>query len=151
MLSFAIIIFAIENFAEVELRASMIQVMILGGIFSLSVLSFGSLFAALFKTEIDFIRASILYPVPAFILSGYTFPIESMPSSMQILAKFFPLTYFSNDMRDLFLIGDSPNFFENVSILTIMSAIFLIGNQISLRIRVKKSEITSRDDGISLL
>ena len=94
MLSFAIIIFAIENFAEVELRASMIQVMILGGIFSLSVLSFGSLFAALFKTEIDFIRASILYPVPAFILSGYTFPIESMPSSMQILAKFFSTNIF---------------------------------------------------------
>ena len=147
MLSFAIIIFAIENFAEIELRASMIQVMILGGIFSLSVLSFGSLFAAFFKTEIDFIRASILYPVPAFILSGYTFPIESMPSSMQILAKFFPITYFSNDMRDLFLIGKTSDLLQDISILLAMSFIC----QISLRIRVRKSEITSRDDGISLL
>lgn len=147
MLSFAIIIFAIENFAEIELRASMIQVMILSEFFSLSVLSFGSLFATLFKTEIDFIRASILYPVPAFILSGYTFPIESMPSSMQILSKFFPITYFSNDMRDLFLIGKTSDLIQDISILLAMSFVF----QISLRIRVRKSEITSRDDGISLL
>lgn len=124
MISFALVILSIENFVGIDLRAPIDRVFILGAIFSLTALSFGSFLASFFDREIDFIRASILYPVPAFILSGYTFPLESMPDSMQILARFFPLTYFSNDMRDLFLIGESPTFSHDVTILAIMGGIF---------------------------
>ena len=43
-----------------------------------------------------------MYPVPAFILSGYTYPVESMGAGMQIAAKLFPMSYIANNMCEYF-------------------------------------------------
>ena len=82
-------------------------------------------FASLFRRGIDFVRAIIVYPVPAFILSGYTWPTEAMGSGMQLLAKLFPLTQLSNTVRELFLMGFSPHFSTSIRNLLILGAVFL--------------------------
>ena len=58
--------------------------------------------ARFFKSEVNFIRATTMYPVPAFILSGYTYPVESMGAGMQIAAKLFPMSYIANNMCEYF-------------------------------------------------
>ena len=47
---------------------------------------------------------------------------------MQLVAQFFPLTHFSNTVRELFLIGSSPNYavcLEKLAGLTVL--FFLLG------------------------
>ncbi len=73
----------------------LVDVLILGGAFIFSVEGMCALVARFFKREISFIRATTMYPVPAFILSGYTFPNESMGAA----PKLFP------DALILILIG----------------------------------------------
>lgn len=88
--------------------------------FIFCVISFGALVSTLFFTELRFIRTSLIYVVPAFILSGYTWPIESMPIGMQVLAAFFPLSWFSNALRDLWLLGVTAHVHENMIALISM-------------------------------
>ena len=71
-----------------------------------------------------FLRTIILYPVPAFILSGYTWPPASMPEGIQAIAQLFPLTHLSNTLRELFLMGASPHFAESLRFLTILAALY---------------------------
>ena len=123
MLSFAMILAKIESFAEVPLKAPLVDVLILGGAFVFSVEGMCVLAASFFEREVNFIRATTMYPMPAFILSGYTFPTESMGAGMQPAAKFFPLSYMANNLREIFLTGAAPNLFHDVLILILIDAI----------------------------
>lgn len=73
-----------------------------------------------------FIRASTMYPVPAFILSGYTFPAESMGAGMNFAAKFFPMSYMSNNLREMFLTGAASKLFVDVRSLILIGAACLV-------------------------
>jgi ABC-2 type transport system permease protein len=43
--------------------------------------------------------------LPAFMLSGFVFPIESMPVAIQVVSLFVPARYFLVALRDIFLKG----------------------------------------------
>ena len=43
--------------------------------------------------------------IPAFMLSGFTFPIRNMPAAIQILAYLNPVRYFMEIVRGIFLKG----------------------------------------------
>ena len=124
--SFAITILAIEKFLEIPSRVPLSSFLILGGVFSFAIITFGVFLASFFNQEVNFVRASLIYPVPAFIFSGYTFPYESLSSSIQMIANIFPFTWFANALRELFLIGHTAHFEENIFAMFIIGIIFLI-------------------------
>jgi ABC-2 type transport system permease protein len=117
MLAFAGFLF-LASVWDIPVKASWSELFLLGGAFCFAVLLLGLLAATFFSTELKFVKISLLYVVPAFILSGYTWPLESMPIYIQVLAKsFFPLTWMANAMRELLLSGVTGNIAENVSVL----------------------------------
>ena len=126
ILSFTITILAIEKFLEIPSRVPLSSFLILGGAFSFAIISFGAFLASCFNQEVNFVRASLIYPVPAFIFSGYTFPYESLSSSIQIIANVFPFTWFANVLRELLLIGNTAHFEEKVFAITTIGIFFLI-------------------------
>lgn len=88
MLSFGLIctitaLFGIPNKAPWEM------LFCLAGAFSLAAIALGVLVASLCTNELQYVRASIMYTVPAFIFGGYTWPIESMGPYMQMAAELF--------------------------------------------------------------
>lgn len=99
--------------------------LILGGTYAFSIISFGIFLSSFFNQEVDFIRAVLIYPVPAFVFSGYAFPTEAMTYSMQLISKIFPLTWLANSTRDLLLIGHTAHFEKNVFAMLILGTIFL--------------------------
>ncbi len=135
--SYALVIVGITQGLGIALHAPLGQLLLLASIFILAVIGFCFFFASFFPAELPFVRAAILYPVPCFIFSGYTWPIESMGANMQLAAQFFPLTHFSNTVRDLFLIGSSANYtlcLEKLAGLCLL--FFLVGGwQYSRRLR----------------
>jgi ABC-2 type transport system permease protein len=62
--------------------------------FAFACISLGLLLAAVLKTRIDALKGCLLLSAPAFLLSGYTWPLDQMPLALQKFMQLVPLTPF---------------------------------------------------------
>ena len=106
-------------------RASVTALLTLASAFSFAAVSLGLFASSLFHNELQFVRASIMYTVPAFIFGGYTWPLEAMDPVTQVVAQAFPMAWMSNAVRELFLSGHLATLSYNLTALTVMGVIFL--------------------------
>lgn len=125
LLSLGMVVAIAQGIFSIALKAPYWQVFALGGAFSFAIISFCLLAASLFNNEKQFIRAAVLYPVPAFIFSGYTWPRASMDGLMQVLSCLFPISWLSDAVRSLFTAGMIPHLGGNICILLVLGAVFL--------------------------
>lgn len=105
-------------------RASIQSLGLLAGAFSFAAISLGLFASSIFHNELQFVRASIMYTVPAFIFGGYTWPLEAMDPVTQVVAQAFPMAWMSNAVRELFLSGHLATLSHNLTALTVMGVIF---------------------------
>lgn len=106
-------------------RASVTALLTLASAFSFAAVSLGLFASSIFHNELQFVRASIMYTVPAFIFGGYTWPLEAMDPVTQVVAQAFPMAWMSNAVRELFLSGHLATLSHNLTALTVMGVIFL--------------------------
>ncbi len=106
-------------------RAAVTALLTLASAFSFAAVSLGLFASSLFHNELQFVRASIMYTVPAFIFGGYTWPLEAMDPVTQVVAQAFPMAWMSNAVRELFLSGHLATLSYNLTALTVMGVIFL--------------------------
>lgn len=106
-------------------RASVTALLTLASAFSFAAVSLGLFASSIFHNELQFVRASIMYTVPAFIFGGYTWPLEAMDPVTQVVAQTFPMAWMSNAVRELFLSGHLATLSHNLTALTVMGVIFL--------------------------
>ncbi len=125
MLSYLLVVFLVQNLMGIPLHAPLRELLLLASTFILAAMSFVVLFSACFHKEMEFVRGIIMYPVVAFIFSGYTWPHEAMPTAMQYVADAFPLSFFSKTVRVLFLAGYSPHLWHDMGALLIIALICL--------------------------
>jgi len=97
---------------------------LLASAFILAATGFSAFIASVCSSELAFTRISIAYTVPAFVLSGYTWPEAAMGPLGQTLACAFPLTYFADTFRELMLAGYSPVLYRNSLILLFIGVTF---------------------------
>lgn len=62
--------------------------------FAISVHSVGTLASSIAKNAVDATRLGMIVALPSFLVSGYTWPLEQMPTVIQVLAKSVPQTWF---------------------------------------------------------
>lgn len=105
-------------------RASIQSLGLLAGAFSFAAISLGLFASSIFHNELQFVRASIMYTVPAFIFGGFTWPLEAMDPVTQVVAQAFPMAWMSNAVRELFLSGHLATLSHNLTALTVMGIIF---------------------------
>ncbi|MCH4166361.1 MAG: ABC transporter permease [Megasphaera sp.] len=141
MLSYTLVIVLAHVLWGIPVKAPFIDLFSLGGSFCFAAIGFCMLVASLFRTEMQFIRMIIMYPVPAFIFSGYTWPGLSMTPFLQMLAKLFPLSYLSDTARNLFLWGHSPSLYHNVGILCLLGAVCLAGAYVTFGWGMKRYSV----------
>lgn len=106
-------------------RVSVTALLTLASAFSFAAVSLGLFASSIFHNELQFVRASIMYTVPAFIFGGYTWPLEAMDPVTQVVAQAFPMAWMSNAVRELFLSGHLATLSHNLTALTVMGVIFL--------------------------
>ena len=106
-------------------KASIFSLLLLAVTFTFAAVAFSALLASICNSELTFTRLSIAYTVPAFVLSGYTWPLEAMDRIGTVLYYAFPLSYFSNVVRELMLAGYSPLLYRNSLILLLGGAFFI--------------------------
>lgn len=75
---------------------------ILSMLFIIATILLGMSLAALTGNRIDALKGCLLVGAPAFLLSGYTWPLEQMPPLLRTISNFIPLTPYLEGFRKIF-------------------------------------------------
>jgi ABC-2 type transport system permease protein len=76
--------------------------------------------------------------LPAFLLSGFIFPIFNMPKPIQAITYLVPARYFIKILKDIFLKGNGISYFyREVSLLVLFCAAMLLLANFSFKKRIK--------------
>lgn len=90
---------------DVPLRGSPAALLLAAGLFILAGLSLGLLISTISSTQQEAFLSMFLFVLPAIILSGFLYPIETMPDVFQTLTLANPLRHFLEIVRGIFLKG----------------------------------------------
>ncbi len=90
----------------VPFRGSLLLLLGASGLFLFSTLGLGLFFSAFSSTQQQAMFITFMFLMPAILLSGFMFPIENMPVSVQYLTYLNPLRYFLVVIRGIFLKGN---------------------------------------------
>jgi ABC-2 type transport system permease protein len=75
-------------------------------LFLLVVLSLGYAVSVVAKSQLAASQAALIATfLPAFLLSGFLYPIDQMPTVIQVITHLIPARYFMTIIRDVFLKG----------------------------------------------
>ncbi len=111
---------------DVPLRGSFYLLMVSSALFMLVALAIGLLISIVSKNQfVAGLLAIIVTFLPAFMLSGFLFDINSMPYFIQLITYLVPARYFVAILQTLFLAGDVwPVVLANMGALFMMLLLF---------------------------
>jgi ABC-2 type transport system permease protein len=90
----------------VPFRGSVAVLFVSSTLFLLVVLSLGYFLSVLLQSQLAASQASMIATfLPAFLLSGFIFPIDQMPAFIQLVTHVIPARYFMSIIRSVFLKG----------------------------------------------
>jgi len=91
---------------QVPLTGSVLALAGYSLLYVLIALALGLLISATVRTQrVAMMLALIMTMLPAMILSGFIFPVRSMPLVMQVVAHLIPATYYLRVIRGIMLVG----------------------------------------------
>jgi len=91
---------------RVPFRGSWTVLFVCSALFLLVVLSLGYFFSVTAKSQLGASQLALLVTLlPTFLLSGFIFPIDQMPTVVQAIARILPPRYYVSILRNLFLKG----------------------------------------------
>ncbi|MGL5041743.1 MAG: ABC transporter permease [Culicoidibacterales bacterium] len=96
-------------------------------LFVLSCLTLGLFISAITGNQMQALLYTVFLLLPSILLSGFAFPIESMPEYLQIISNFIPLTHFNIISRELVInqvgvIDVLPNILALIGIIVVSGA-----------------------------
>ena len=124
-------------FFGVVIRGSIVALVVVGVLFALSMLATGLFFSVISKTPIQAVQASMSINIPSMLISGFMFPIFTMPLFYRIASNLLPLTFALKAVRGIYLKG-----FTFVQCIQYMAILLLfIVFQIAVTTRLFKRRI----------
>ncbi len=126
MASLVVTVFLSMVIFSVPYTGSFWLLLVTGALFMLVSLAIGLLISIVSKSQFVAGQVAIIVSfLPAFILSGFIFDINSMPLPIQVITHIVPARYFVAILQTLFLAGDIwPVILANVAALLILLLIF---------------------------
>lgn len=113
---------------EVPLRGSVFALFILSSVFLMPALGQGLLISILTKQQLLAAQTGLITGfLPAVILSGFIFDINSMPEALQYLTLVIPARHFNTVLQTVFLAGDIwAVFLPRMAFMLGIAAVFLV-------------------------
>ncbi|MGD8320844.1 MAG: ABC transporter permease [Gemmatimonadota bacterium] len=90
---------------HIPLRGSVPALLVAAFLFITAGLSFGLFLSTISNTQQEAFLAMFLFLLPAIILSGFVYPVDTMPAIFQDLTLLNPLRHFLEVVRAIFLKG----------------------------------------------
>ena len=119
LLTIAVIVF------QLPAQGNVVEVVLLGSGFVFAMTALSNFIISFFNNLLIFYRLAIASSVPLFILSGFTWPIKTMPFLVQEGARLLPFTYLADNLRSLMLSGEAPHLYRDIAILFAYGVVML--------------------------
>lgn len=116
---------------DVPLKGNPLILFLVASLFLVGGLSLGFLFSILTKNQLlAYQMAMITSFLPAFLLSGFAFPISGMPTAIQLFTYVVPARYFVTILKGVFLkgVGFEIIWIEAALLGVFGLAVFLVAN-----------------------
>jgi ABC-2 type transport system permease protein len=121
ILTTAVLIFSMP------IRGNLLLLLALTSLFLMFSLGIGLLISTVSRTQFQAMQASFMILLPSILLSGFIFPVESMPKLAQWISAFIPLTYFLRIVRGIVVKGIGIEYlWQDTVILAAMGVFTLI-------------------------
>lgn len=107
MISMAICVFLSTVVYGIPLRGSFFLLLAVSAIFLFCSLGMGLMISTLTKNQVFAYQITLIVSfLPAYMLSGFLFEIDSMPKWLQMVTYIIPAKYFVQSLQTLFLVGN---------------------------------------------
>lgn len=111
---------------RVPIHGSITLLLSLSSVYLLALLSLGLLISSRAKSQMEAIQQAQTFLLPSIFLSGYVFPLSSLPGPLQVVSRFLPATHFIKISRAIIIRGASfGDLWQNVVALLIISAVLI--------------------------
>ena len=133
--SAALIILAAMALFGLPMRGNWLSLLLALSLFLIGALATGLLISTVADSQqVAFQVALLISLLPTLILSGFIFPISSMPAFLQVVTYVVPARYFLIALRAIVLKGVGPEmFWRELAALTVFALIIL--SLASMRLR----------------
>ncbi len=123
---------------HVPQRGSVALLVAVSAIFLTGVLAMGMLISIVTRSQLLASQlAMILTFLPAFLLSGFIYPIDNMPAPIRAVTYLIPARYFIELLRGIFLKGVGIRVLAlDFTLLVIFAALMLVGANLSFKKRL---------------
>jgi ABC-2 type transport system permease protein len=121
------------------------EVALLVTVFSFACIFLGMLFSVAIPSQLKATELLMVIATPSFLLSGYTWPLQSMPSWIRAIAESLPLTHFLAGFRKLSVYGGTlADIYPQLKALSITAIICFVLMTIILQWKIRKSSVKAQ-------
>ena len=112
---------------DMPMRGSWFDLIAVVSLFLVGALAFGLLISSIAESQqVAFQVALLTSFLPTLMLSGFIFPIASMPSFLQVVTRIVPARYFLVALRGIVLKGVGPaDFWSDILALAVYAVVIL--------------------------
>jgi len=122
-------------FFQVEVVGSLWLLFLVTVIFLICTLGMGLFISTIADTQqVAFMISILTTMLPAFILSGFVFPIRNMPFIIQLVTNLFPIRFYMAAIRSIILKGTGiMAIIDQIAVLLLFCVIFITLSSIKLK------------------
>ncbi|MEA2162515.1 MAG: drug efflux transport system permease protein [Thermoanaerobaculia bacterium] len=125
-LQLLIILFLMRVLFQVPIHGSLTLLLVLSPIYLLSLLSVGLLVSSRAKTQMEAMQRAMGMLLPSVLLSGYIFPIASLPFPLRVVSYLLPATHYIRIARGIVIRGATFfDLWEPVAALLVISTVLI--------------------------
>ena len=119
---------------DMPIRGNLLLLLLLTSLFLMFSLGIGLFISTISRTQFQAMQASIMILLPSIILSGFVFPVESMPKLAQWVSTVIPLTYYLRIVRGIVVKGVGiEHLWQETTVLAIMGVVTLVLAAVTVR------------------
>jgi ABC-2 type transport system permease protein len=111
---------------RVPVHGSLTLLLLLSSVYLLALLSFGLLISSRANSQMEAMQQAMGIMLPSVLLSGYVFPLSSLPTPLRVFAHFLPATHFIKIARGIVIRGASfSDLWQPVLSLLVISTVLI--------------------------
>ncbi len=129
-----LVLFLMTTVFGVPIHGSIPLLLGLATIYLFALLSLGLLVSSRAKTQMEAVQIAQMLLLPSIMLSGYIFPLSSLPTFLRYAAQILPATHFIAISRGIIIRGASfADLWEHVAALLAIAVVLVAGSARAFR------------------
>jgi drug efflux transport system permease protein len=128
------VLFLMTVVFRVPIHGSLPLLLGLSFVYLFALLALGLLVSSWARTQMEAIQIAQMFLLPSIMLSGYIFPLSSLPAPLRILAQILPATHFIAIARGIIIRGAVfPDLWHEVAALLVIAGVLVAGSTRAFR------------------